>query len=72
MHSIDIYGAWTIVPVIAYLASENILGHWYIFCTENTAIRLNKLLQVLDKYDVEIHKVRNSSNLSCMGKNDII
>lgn len=49
-HSLDIYGSWTIVPVIAYLKSQQVEKDWYIFCTEYTVIKLRKLIQVLGKY----------------------
>ncbi|KAJ8680099.1 hypothetical protein QAD02_015886 [Eretmocerus hayati] len=55
-HELDVYGAWTIVPIFAYLGTGNISATWYFFCLENTAIRLGNLLKVLDKYDVNIYK----------------
>ncbi|XP_058800097.1 beta-1,3-glucosyltransferase isoform X2 [Phymastichus coffea] len=55
-HTLDIYGSWTIVPIIAYLNDKNIVGDWYVFCADNTAIRLTRLLYVLNSYDVNIYK----------------
>ncbi|XP_011506011.1 PREDICTED: beta-1,3-glucosyltransferase [Ceratosolen solmsi marchali] len=55
-HKLDIYGTWTLIPLIVYLKDENISGSWYIFCAENTVIRLSKLLNTLDKYNVDIYR----------------
>ncbi|KAL7293185.1 hypothetical protein TKK_0013332 [Trichogramma kaykai] len=55
-HKLDVYGSWTIVPLIPYLYEQNKSARWYIFCLENTAIDLNKLLNVLNKYDADIYK----------------
>ncbi|XP_014215611.1 beta-1,3-glucosyltransferase [Copidosoma floridanum] len=55
-HDLDVFGSWTIVPLIPYLASINVTAQWYVFCTENTVVRLSKLLKALGQYDVDIYR----------------
>ena len=55
--SLDVHGAWTIAPLIPYLHHRNVTAKWYVFCTEDTAVRLSKLVKVLDKYDVDVYRV---------------
>ena len=62
-HELDVYGAWIVTPVIAYLASQNVTADWYIFCTEFTVIRLNKVTRVLKNYDVDLYKVHYLLNI---------
>ncbi|XP_066594529.1 beta-1,3-glucosyltransferase-like [Prorops nasuta] len=49
-HELDITGAWTILPLLPHLYN-NYSQKWYFFFLENTAIRLPKLIDVLNKYN---------------------
>lgn len=44
-------GAWTIIPIIPYLASTYGKKSWIFFCEEQTRVKITKLLEVLRRYD---------------------
>ncbi|KYM88213.1 Beta-1,3-glucosyltransferase [Atta colombica] len=50
-HKLNIKGSWTIVPLLTYLSGEFPDVEWFFFCLENTVIRLEKLLDVLGKFN---------------------
>ncbi|XP_011698474.1 PREDICTED: beta-1,3-glucosyltransferase isoform X1 [Wasmannia auropunctata] len=50
-HELNIKGSWTIVPLLTHLSSEFSDVEWFFFCLENTVIRLEKLLNVLGKFN---------------------
>lgn len=47
----EIKGAWTIHPIISILESEYGDAEWYLFCQENTVIRLERLMMVLSTFN---------------------
>ncbi|XP_078038981.1 beta-1,3-glucosyltransferase [Augochlora pura] len=49
-HELNINASWTIIPLLEYLLNTYPTSKWFFFCLESTAIRLNKLLNVLSKY----------------------
>ncbi|XP_033230481.1 beta-1,3-glucosyltransferase isoform X2 [Belonocnema kinseyi] len=50
-HELKIPGSWTFSPLLPYLSSNYSNSKWFIFCLENTAIRLPELIKVLSKYN---------------------
>ncbi|KAL6266302.1 hypothetical protein P5V15_003161 [Pogonomyrmex californicus] len=49
-HELNIQGSWTIIPMLTYLSDQFPHGKWFFFCLENTVIRLQKLLNVFEKF----------------------
>ncbi|KAH0952665.1 hypothetical protein HN011_006460 [Eciton burchellii] len=49
-HKINIKGSWTITPLSIYLLYKYPNAKWFFFCLENTVIRLEKLLNLLEKF----------------------
>ncbi|CAK9829859.1 B3glct [Anthophora retusa] len=49
-HELNINGTWTIIPLLDFLLDTYETSKWFFFCLENTAIRLNKLLNTLSRF----------------------
>ncbi|CAK9795855.1 B3glct [Anthophora quadrimaculata] len=49
-HELNINGTWTIIPLLNFLLNTYETSKWFFFCLENTAIRLNKLLNTLSRF----------------------
>ncbi|KAF7989918.1 hypothetical protein HCN44_008592 [Aphidius gifuensis] len=49
-HEHNIHGSWTILPLILPLFDKYNQAKWFLFCLDNTAIRLNKLIKVLSRF----------------------
>nr|XP_012224252.1 PREDICTED: beta-1,3-glucosyltransferase [Linepithema humile] len=47
---LDVKGSWTITPLLTHLSNTYSNAKWFFFCLENTVIRLEKLLNVLEKF----------------------
>ncbi|XP_034189037.1 beta-1,3-glucosyltransferase [Osmia lignaria lignaria] len=50
-HELNVNGSWTIIPLLEYLSSTYATSKWFLFCLENTVIRLSKLLAILSKFN---------------------
>ncbi|KZC14213.1 PREDICTED: beta-1,3-glucosyltransferase [Dufourea novaeangliae] len=51
-YKLNINGSWTIIPLLKYLLNTYPTSKWFFFCFESTVLRLNKLLHILSKYEV--------------------